>query len=287
MTAALEANEIDCLDQFLVSTSPQLLNGSYNIIKLKGSGHREISMRCDVPPFTNKYVRQALALTIDRPGLAKVLFKGYADIGNDNPFAPVFPATVGPPAVPQRAKNLKLAKELLAKGGVPRGFRTPFITEQHQEMPQVAQYIKAWAAKIGVTIDLTIETPTKYYGTAVYGTSDWLDGEMSMVDYGARSTPNLFLEAPLQTYNKKTGTGAWNGARFNNSTYDRLSKEYVAAVDLSSQRSLAKQIENLLLDETPIIYPYFYNYLSATQKNLTGVYPTALSQFFLWNAALT
>jgi len=34
-----------------------------------------------------------------------------------------------------------------------------------------------------------------------------------------------------------------------NSTYDRLSKEYVAAVDLSSQRSLAKQIENLLLDE--------------------------------------
>ena len=287
MTAALEANEIDCLDQFFVSTSPQLLNGSYNIIKLKGSGHREISMRCDVPPFTNKYVRQALALTIDRPGLAKALFKGYADIGNDNPFAPVFPATVGPPAVPQRAKNLKLAKELLAKGGVPRGFRTPFITEQHQEMPQVAQYIKAWAAKIGVAIDLTIETPTKYYGTAVYGTSDWLDGEMSMVDYGARSTPNLFLEAPLQTYNKKTGTGAWNGARFNNSTYDRLSKEYVAAVDLSSQRSLAKQIENLLLDETPIIYPYFYNYLSATQKNLTGVYPTALSQFFLWNAALT
>ena len=84
-----------------------------------------------------------------------------------------------------------------------------------------------------------------------------------------------------------TGTGAWNGARFNNSTYDRLSKEYVAAVDLSSQRSLAKQIENLLLDETPIISPYFYNYLSATQKNLTGVYPTALSQFFLWNAALT
>ncbi len=287
MTAALEANEIDCLDQFSVSTSPQLLNGSYKIIKLKGSAHREISMRCDVPPFTNKYVRQAMGYLLDRPALVSSLFKGEADIGNDNPFAPVFPATVSPPAVPQRARNLKLARELLARGGVARGFRTPFITEQKQEMPQLAQYIKAWAAQIGVTVDLTIETPTKYYGQSVYGTSDWLDATMSMVDFGARSTPNLFLEAPLQTHNTKTGTGAWNAARFNNSTYDKLSQEYVAATDLSSQRSLAKKIEILLLDETPIIYPYFYNYLSATQKNVTGVYPTALAQFFLWNAALS
>jgi peptide/nickel transport system substrate-binding protein len=110
---------------------------------------------------------------------------------------------------------------------------------------------------------------------------------MSLVDYGARSVPNLFLEAPLQTINSKTGAGAWNAARFNNSTYDKLSRDYVAAVDLSSQRSLAKQIETLLLEETPIIYPYFYNYLTATQKNVTGVYPTAISQLFLWNAAVS
>ena len=152
MTAALEANEIDCLDQFFVSTSPQLLNGSYNIIKLKGSGHRELSMRCDLAPFTNKYVRQAMGLLLDRPALVHSLFKGYADIGNDSPFAPVFPATVGPPAVPQRTQNLKMAKELLAKGGVPRGFTTPLLTEQRQEMPQLAQYIKQWASQIGVTI---------------------------------------------------------------------------------------------------------------------------------------
>jgi peptide/nickel transport system substrate-binding protein len=281
MTAALEANEIDCLDQFFVSTSPQLLDGSYNIIKLRGSGHRELSMRCDVGPFKSNLVRQAIALCLDRPGLVKSLFHGYADIGNDSPFAPVFPSTA---PVPQRKQNFKLAKELLAKAGYSRGFKTPLYTEQRQEMPTLAQYIKAWASEIGVTIDLVVETPTKYYGNYLYGTSDWLDGEMSMVDYGARSTPNLFLEAPLQTHNKKTGAGAWNGARFSDPAYDKLSRQYVAATDLASQRAIAKQIETLLLDETPIIYPYFYNYLSATQKNVSGVYPTALSQFFLKNA---
>ncbi len=154
-------------------------------------------------------------------------------------------------------------------------------------MPELGEYVKSSAAKIGVTIDLTVETSTKYYGSAAFGSSDWLDGEMSMVDYGARSVPNVFLEAPLQTINSKTGSGAWNAARFNDPTYDSLSQQYAAAVDLSSQRRIAKKIEDLLLDQTPIIYPYFYNYLTATQKNVTGVYPTAISQLFLWNASLS
>jgi peptide/nickel transport system substrate-binding protein len=136
-----------------------------------------------------------------------------------------------------------------------------------------------------VDINLTIETSTKYYGQAIFGKSDWLDGAMSLVDYGARAVPNLFLQAPLQSINPKTGQGAWNAARFNDHPYDSLSKQFIAAVDLSTQRQLAGQIERLLIDETPIIYPYFYDYLSATQKTVTGVYPTAIGELFLWNAA--
>jgi peptide/nickel transport system substrate-binding protein len=287
VSAALEAGSIDTIDQFTVSTSPQLLNGNFHVIALKASSHRELSMRTDIHPFTSKYVRQAIAYTLDRPATVGALFKGYAEVGNDNPFAPVFRATVGPPTVPQRAKNLTLAKQLLAKGGVPRGFSTPLLTENDEEIPQLAEIVKQAAAQIGVDIGLTVESTTKYYGKATFGNSDWLDGQMSLVDYGARAVPNLFLEAPLQSINAKTGQGSWNAARFNNSTYDMLSKQFVAAVDLSTQRHIAQQIETLLLDETPIIYPYFYDYLTATQKNVTGVYPTAIGELFLWNATKT
>jgi peptide/nickel transport system substrate-binding protein len=281
MSAALQAGSIDCLDQFSVATSPQLLNGSFNVTSLKASTHRELSMRNDIAPFTNKYVRQAIAYSLDRPAIVAALFKGYAQVGNDSPFAPSFKST--DTSVPQRTQNLTLAKQLLAKGGVPRGFSTPLLTETTQEIPHFAEIVKQSAAQIGVDISLTIETPTKYYGTAVFGKSDWLDGEMSLVDYGARGVPNLFLEAPLQTINAKTGAGSWNAAHFNDPTYDTLSAQFVAAVDLSSQRQIAGQIEKLLLDQTPIIYAYFYDYLSAAQKNVTGTYPTAQGQFFLWN----
>jgi peptide/nickel transport system substrate-binding protein len=281
--AALQAGSIDCLDQFSVATSPQLLTGGFNVISLKAATHRQLSMRNDMGPFKNKLVRQAIAYTLDRPGLVAALFKGQAVVGNDSPFAPSFKSTN--PSVPQRAKNIAKAKQLLAQAGVPNGFSTPLLTETTQEIPHFAQVIKQSAAQIGVDINLTIETPTKYYGEAVFGKSDWLDGEMSLVDYGARGVPNLYLKASLQSINAKTGQGVWNAAHFDNPTYDKLSRQYLAAVDVPTQRQIAGQIEQLLLDETPIIFAYFYNYLSATQKNVTGVYPTAQSQFFLWNAA--
>ena len=286
MTAALEAGNIDTNDGFSIADSPQLLTGGFNVIKLTASYHRELSMRTDIPPFTSKYVRQAIAYTLDRPAIVQALFKGYATVGNDSPFAPAFPATAGPPAVPQRAQNLKLARELLAKGGVPRGFSTPLLTETLGEIPHFAQIIKQSASQIGVDVSLTVETSSKYYGKAVFGQSDWLDGEMSLVDYGARAVPNIFLQAPLQSINAKTGQGSWNAARFRNPTYDKLSKEFTATPDLTVQRRLAKQIELLLLDQTPIIYAYFYDWLTATRKNVTGVYP-AITGLFLWNAAKT
>jgi peptide/nickel transport system substrate-binding protein len=279
MVAALQSGAVDCISQFTVSTSPQLLNGSFNVVKVNGSSHRQLSMRTDMSTFANKYVRQAVALTLDRPAIVAALFKGYAQLGNDSPFAPSFPQTEQ--SVPQRKQNLALAKQLLAQAGVPRGFSANLVTEKLQEIPQLAQIIKASAAAIGIDISLNVETGAQYYGQAVFGKSDWLDGEMSLVDYGARPVPDVYLQAPLQSTNAKTAQGSWNAAHFANATYDSLSKQYVAAVDLSTQRKLADQIQTLLLDETPIIVPYFYNSLAASQKNVYGVNPLTGQLFFL------
>ena len=44
---------------------------------------------------------------------------------------------------------------------------------------------------------------------------------------------------------------------------------------------MAGQIETLLLDETPIIFAYFYQFLSAFGSNVSGVVNTAIGQVFL------
>jgi peptide/nickel transport system substrate-binding protein len=279
---ALTSGTIDVLGQFSVSGGQQLLAGGYNIIKLKSSAHRELSMRCDQAPFTDPRVRQAIALVLDRPAIITALFKGYADLGNDSPFAPVFPSTNT--TVPQRAADMSKAKSLLAAAGHSAGFSTQLITEDFLEIPQFAQVVAQEAAAIGVKINLKVESSSAYYGKATFGNSDWLDAPMSLVDYGHRSVPNVFLTAPLQTTNAKTGTGPWNAAHFANAQYDKLAAQYIAAIDLTTQKTIAGQIETLLLDQTPIIFAYFYNYLTATAQNVQGVYPTAIGHLFLYNA---
>jgi peptide/nickel transport system substrate-binding protein len=281
---ALTGGTLDVVGQFAVAGGEQLLapGAPYNITRLRSSAHRELSMRTDQAPFTDPRVRQAIALTLNRPAIVTALFKGYADIGNDSPFAPVFPSTNT--TVAQRALDIAKAKSLLAAAGHSSGFSTQLIGNNTLEIPQYGQIVAQAAKSIGVTIHTKFEDSGTYYGKATFGNSDWLDATMSLVDYGHRSVPNVFLTAPLQTINAKAGTGSWNAAHFNNSQYDNLAKQYIAAADLSTQRSIAGQIETLLLNETPIIFGYFYNYLSASAKNVTGSYPTAIGHIFLTKA---
>jgi peptide/nickel transport system substrate-binding protein len=277
---ALQGGTLDVIGQFSVQGGQSLLSSSsVKVIDLKSSAHRELSMRCDQAPFTDPRVRQAIALTLNRPEIVQGLFQGKADLGNDSPFAPSFPST--DTSVPQRKQDLNKAKQLMSAAGHASGFSTKLFTEDFLEIPQLAQIIKASAAKIGVSIGLTIETSSQYYGKSVLGQSDWLDGIMSLVDYGNRSVPNAFITAPLQS------TGTWNAAHFKNKTYDMLSKQYVATpqLDLQTQKTLAGKMERLLLEQTPLVIPYFYSYLTATGPSVTGVEPTAIGHLFLFNAS--
>jgi peptide/nickel transport system substrate-binding protein len=269
---ALQGGTVDVVDLFVASGAQALLsNPSYKIIKVKASSHRELSMRNDLRPFNDARVRQAIALSLDRPGMVNALLYGTGVVANDSPFAPKYPFT--DTSVPQRVQNIAKAKQLLAAAGHPHGFSTTLFTEQFEEIPGLGQVIAEAARKIGVHINLNVESQNQYYGKATYGNSDWLDGAMSLVDYNDRGVPNVYLQAAYEM------SGPWNAARFNNATFNHLVKQFVAAVDLQTQRSLAGKIQTLLLDETPIVIPYFLDLLTATTKNVAGTVTTAAALF--------
>ena len=123
LVLALTGGTIDVVGQFSVTGGPQILSGPYNVVKLKSSAHRELSMRNDQAPFTDPRVRRAIALTLDRPAIVKALFNGLADLGNDSPFAPVFPST--DTSIAQRAKNIAEAKALLSGRRSPERLQHP------------------------------------------------------------------------------------------------------------------------------------------------------------------
>ncbi|AZO31705.1 MULTISPECIES: ABC transporter substrate-binding protein [Mesorhizobium] len=275
---ALQGGQIDIINQMPVLAGVAILNDpNFDVISLKSSAHQQLHMHCDEGPTKDARVRRAIALCLDREKLAAGLMKGRSALGNDSPFAAVYPST--DTSVPQRKQDIAQAKQLMEAAGAGKGFKMTLTTERYLEIPEYAQLIQNWVKEIGIELELNILDQGAYYGDAVFGKSNWLDSAMGITDYGHRGVPNVYLAAPLKS------DGTWNAAHFKNKDYDQLAASYIAALDLEAQKADAGKIQKLLLEETPVIFGYFYDYLTATAKGVAGVQPTAMSQLFLDKAS--
>ena len=276
---ALQGKEVDAISQISYTGGRALFSDpEVTILDVPSAFHRQVSMRVDQDPFTDKRVRQAFALLLDRPALINGLIDGRAKLGNDSPFAPT--QAVTDPDVPQRAKNVEQAKQLLADAGQ-EGASFTITAIRSAEIPDLAVLMQNAGKEGGLNIDLQVLSSDEYYGEATFGNSPWLDSTVSICDYGHRSVPDVLLNAPLRS------DGVWNAAHFKSPEYDALVDQYSAELDFDKQRGIATQLQELLLDETPIIIPYFLDWLAATANNVSGVSPNPTGQLDLSQAAMT
>src|SRR5712691_8114463 len=267
--SALLGNQIDLVNEIHFSTGRALFgNSNVQIFSARGATHRLVPMLTDAPPFKDFRIRQAVALTLDRPAIRKRLFNDLADIGNDSPFAPVFPAT--DTSVPQRHKDIRKAKQLMAAAGKSNGFSAQLTTYKAFELPALAQIVQNSVKQIGIKLTLQILTSAAYYAGSQlgapkgWGTTPWLNTPINITDWGGRAIPNVYLTSSLES------KGVWNASHYSNKRFDSLAKSYIAAVSLKDQRRYAKQLETILQHDAPAIYAYFYYQLGAGSTKVRG-----------------
>ena len=74
---AMQGGAIDFYPNLPYQGSQAIFGSSkFKILKNNGSSYREFHMRVDQEPFTDKRVRQAVALCLNRPALVKGLLNG-------------------------------------------------------------------------------------------------------------------------------------------------------------------------------------------------------------------
>ena len=173
------------------------------------------------PSPTSAFARRSRCRSTGR-AIIQQLFEGKAKVGNDSPFASVYPST--DTSVPQRTQNIDQAKQLLSAD---RRLSNPSVklnTEKAFEIPDYAVLIQNSAKAIGFTIDIVQQTPRSTTATSPSAARRGWTRSMGITDYGHRSVPNVILGAPLLS------DGTWNSAHFKNTTYDSLVKQYNAAI---------------------------------------------------------
>jgi peptide/nickel transport system substrate-binding protein len=282
MVTAYQGGQADAIVQFdVLSGAPLFADPNFNAVETKTANHRQIWMRVDKGPFKDKRVRQAFALTIDRPALIETLFKGKAVQGNDHVVWEGYPYYSD--AVTQRAANIDQAKQLLSDAGA-TGLAVTLQYGNLSEIPDLAVLLQSQAAPAGITITPAGQDNGTFYGAA------WCPAEpadppcsgaddFGIVDYGHRGSPDVYLNSAF-----KTG-GVWNSAQYASPEFDAAFKSFQGAIGVDAQTAASATLEKIMNEDVPNAIPYFYNYLSGFSKKFTGIRSCALGQMFLDTAS--
>lgn len=233
--------------------------------------------RCNVtrPPLTDKRVRRALALAIDRESLIKNVIRG----DQAPAYAVSYPGTAG--YVP-RAKiegNLAEAKRLMAEAGFPDGKGCPpieLLYNTNDNHRAIAEAIQQMLRKnLGVELTLRNEE-WKVYLTTQHITHDFtLQRAGWIADY---VDPHVFLETWV------TGNGN-NDTLWSNAEYDRLFQSALVAKNDTDRYEIYQKMDAILVDEVPVIPIYYYTRFYAMNPKVKGYYPTLLDHHpykYIW-----
>jgi peptide/nickel transport system substrate-binding protein len=282
--SGLQGGAADAITQFSVVGGDALLNDSNITVQtIRGAAHREIWMNTREGDFTDKRIRQAVALGIDRQALLDTLLKGKADIANDHPIAPIYPFFDS--AQPQRARDVDGAKKLLSDAGK-AGLAATMYFPKLQEIPQLAQILQSQLKDIGMNVTLSQEAVVdgeewcKVYDSKTEPTGCDGGKDFGIVDYGLRGVPDVYLV-------KAYATGEWNSAHYISEPFRAAVKAYQGSLDLDGQKAAIKDIQKIANEDVPYAIPYFYNILFATAKNVTGIVATGLGHFYCGKAGFT
>lgn len=217
-----------------------------------------LSFRTDKKPFSDKRVREALAMAIDLDSLVKAVFQGTG-----NPTAAVVSPTLWGhnPALKPRTYDPAKAKALLAEAGFPAGFSTDIwaIPVARAYMPngkRAAEMIQADWAKIGVTAKIVSFEWGEYLRRARNNESDvgMLGGTWDYPD-------------PAQMLGGFTCSALNNGRnipQWCNQPYSDIVQKANIVTDPEERTKLYQQAQQIFFDEVPAM-------LFADAKAFVGV----------------
>lgn len=201
-------------------------------------------------PFDDPRVRRALSLAIDRRAIIDGCIKG----GQDEAYSFVPNGCGGfktSPDVP-RARDVALAKRLLAEAGYPdgRGFPkiriTYNVSEQHKPIAEAIQQM--WRESLGVEAQLYNLSWPAYLAARRAG--DFDVARASWV--GDFAEPESFLNVFLSG-------SALNHTRWNSPEFDALVRGASAARSVSERLGALAKADALLARESPIMPIYYYS----------------------------
>jgi len=215
-----------------------------------------VNFGCDVAPFNDVRVRQALAMTVDRKAMVDFVAEGYGTPGNDTPLNAAYTFFK---QVSAKNPDIAGARRLLAAAGHPNGLRATLIASDRPAVrTQLAVAMKEMAKPAGFEIDVQTMPHATYLDQV------WRKGNFYIGFYNMQPTADGIFSLLY------TSNAAWNETRWNNAEFDRLVEGGRTTADAARRRELYGQAQELMYRDVPSIIPVFFDLLAAQRSYVQG-----------------
>ena len=246
----------DFKSKFAVEKKPFLMT-EYVGFLLDGTNEK-------VNPLLNLKVRKALSYAIDRKSLIASTRNGLGTPGNLG-FVPDAIASYDSARIRGYKFNVKKAQQLLREAGYPQGKGFPEITLNTYNGDQkiVAFLQKQWKQHLGIQVK-TVNQPFVTHRNAVNNGKVNVFRSAWIADYpDADNFLTLF-------YSKYVAPDGPYKTRFEDTAFDQLFIEARKTDNTFTRFSNYHKMDQIIVDQAPVIVLYYEEVLNLTQKNITG-----------------
>ncbi len=255
-TNALKTGQINYMDRVELKTVHLMKKmPGINVIATTGTAHYTMPMMVDQKPYGDNNVRMALKLAIDREELLKQILRGYGQLGNDHPIAPVnkYCAT----GLEQRKYDPEKAKFYMKKAGMlDHVFELSAADAAFAGAVDAAILVKEQAKKAGINIKV-VRVPDDGYWSNI-----WIKKEWCMCYWGGRPIEDMMFSTAY-------AAGApWNDTHWNNEKFNKLLIEARAELDETKRRKMYYDMQEICKDDGGTIVPMYNQMVEASSDKL-------------------
>jgi peptide/nickel transport system substrate-binding protein len=227
----------------LKKTHPQLRYQDY----LSQSGS-VVTMRTDMPPFTDGRVRRAISHAMDRQALIEAVWGRGAPTpavsrGLVEWSLPIDQLGAGAKYYQYDPKE---AQRLLAEAGFPKGFKTQLTVTSGLGRDRVdeAQLVQGYLKDVGIEAELKIQEYGAYVATTVQGKFEGMvDGPIGVV-----------WEPDGRLYRAYASDSSRNVGHVNDATLTAMLKEQRRTKDLEARKQLIFDIQRHVAEQQYYVY---------------------------------
>ena len=267
-------------EEGLVKIYPQL--GTYFYVFNVGNNNEKLDPEVN-KALSNKNVRKALSLAVDRKAIVEKVAQGgqipaYSFVPEGIPGGNPSKEFADKEYWDASKADLEKAKALLAEAGYPNGEGLPtfeLLYNSTEGNKLIAEAIQQMWAEIGVKVELVnqewaVFQDSRKSGNYQIARHGWI---------GDYVDPMTFLDMWM------TGLGN-NDAKFASAEYDALIEKAMAETDSVKRAEILRQAEDILMEELPIMPIYYYTQVKAVSPKVKDLRVSPLGQVYFDGASI-